>query len=215
MYVPFAAIWEAMALASALSLDAFAASFAYGSKKIKVPGQSVLVISLICSGMTGVSIFAGALLGQYIPSRLTSGISFVILFLLGMAKLLDSLTKSIIRKYNNLSKEIRFSLFNFKFILNLYANPEDADIDGSNVLSTAEAASLAIALSLDGITVGLGAAIGNVNGLAVFICSFVTNALAILLGGSAGNRFAQKRQLDLSWLSGTILLLLAFAKFVL
>lgn len=212
MHFSFIVIGEAMMLASALSLDAFVASLAYGSKKIKIPFKSVQVINLICSAITGLSLLAGTILRQYIPDWLTVAISFSILLILGIIKLLDSITKSIIRKRNNLNKEIKFSLFNFKFILNLYANPEDADIDDSKTLSSAEASSLAIALSLDGITVGLGAAIGNANGLAVFICSLVTNMAAVLLGSLIGNKIAGKTSFNLSWLSGIALIILAFSK---
>jgi len=201
-----------MVLASALSLDAFAASFAYGSKNIKIPFKSAQILNLICSAITGLSLLAGTIIKKYIPDRLTVIISFIILLLLGIVKLLDCITKSIISKNSNLNKEIKFSMFNFRFILNLYANPEDADIDGSKTLSPAEAASLAVALSLDGITVGLGAAIGNVNGLAVFLCSLVTDMIAILLGSFAGNKIARKSPFKLSWLSGIILIVLAITK---
>lgn len=205
-------LFEAVILASALSLDAFVASFAYGSKHITIPFKSVQVINFICSGITGLSFLAGGLLMHYIPHQLTVFISFIILFVLGMIKLLDSTAKSIIRKYNHIHKKIAFSLFSFNFILNLYANPEDADIDNSKTLSPMEAVSLATALSLDGITVGLGAALGNINGLAVFICSLITNMTAILLGSLTGNRMATKTQFNLSWLSGAILMILAFSK---
>lgn len=204
--------FEAVILASSLSLDAFVASFAYGSKNITVPFKSVQIINFICSGITGLSFLAGGLLRQYIPCQLTAIVSFIILFLLGVIKLLDSTTKSIIRKYNYLHKEIAFSLFNFKFILNLYANPENADIDNSKTISSMEAASLAAALSLDGITVGLGAALGNISGLAVFFFSLVTNMAAILLGGLAGRKMVKKTPFNLSWVSGLILIVLAFMK---
>lgn len=205
-------ILEAVMLASALSLDAFVASFAYGSKKIKIPFKSAQVINLICSAITGLSLLVGSIFKQYIPDGFTVAISFIILFILGMVKLFDSITKSIIKKHNDLNKEIKFSLFNFKVILNLYANPEDADIDESKILSPVEAVSLAIALSLDGITVGLGAALGNVNGLAVFICSLITDMIAVLLGSFVGNKVARKAPFNLSWLSGLILIVLAFSK---
>lgn len=212
MHFSFGAVLEAAALASALSLDAFVASFAYGSKNIKIPFWSAQVINLTCGGITGLSLLAGTMLRRYIPGWLTVAIGFSVLFILGIVKLLDGITKSIIRKYSGINKEIKFSLFNFKFILNLYADPENADVDGSKTLSPAEAASLAVALSLDGITVGLGAAIGNANGLAVFICSLVIGLAAVLSGSFAGNKIAGKSSYNLSWISGAILLALAFSK---
>ncbi len=203
---------EALALAAALSLDAFVASFAYGSKQINIPLRSVQIINGICTGITAIALLAGGLIKQWLPPEWALIISFAVLFLLGIVKLLDSATKSIIRKHNQLHKQIDFSMFNFKFILHLYANPESADVDGSKTLSPIESISLAIALSLDGITVGLGAAIGDVNGVAVILASLVTNMLAVMLGCWVGNKVAKNVNFDLSWLSGVILIILAFAK---
>jgi len=156
----------------------------------------------------------GIIVKDYIPSWLTISICFIILFILGIAKLLDSITKSIIRKHTNMKKELKFSFLNFKFILKLYADPEVADIDRSKTISPLESIGIAIALSLDGIAVGFGAALGNINGLAVFLFSLITNALAVFLGCSLGNRVARKVRFNLSWISGVILLILAFSKLV-
>jgi len=212
LHFSFVTIFEAIVLASSLSLDAFVASFAYGSNKIKIPLKSVQIINIVCSSILGISVLVGTIVRQYLPGWLTAAICFIILFVLGMAKLLDGITKSIIRKYNNLNKELKFSLFNFKFILNLYANPEEADVDASKTISSAEAAALAISLSLDGVAVGFGAALGNVNGLSVFLCSLVTDALAVILGCYIGNKVSRKLPFNLSWLSGAILIILAFTK---
>ena len=203
---------EAVAFAWALSLDAFVASFSYASKGIKIPLRSAWVINLVCAGITGLSLFAGSMLRQYIPPGFAVAVSFTLLLILGVAKLLDNITKAIIRRSRTIQKKIQFSLLNFQFILMLYANPEQADIDGSKILSPAEALSLALALSLDGIAVGLGAAIGHVNGPAVFASSLVIGMSALLLGGFAGNKAAQKAPFDLSWLSGILLIGLAVAK---
>jgi len=203
---------EALILASSLSLDAFTVGFAYGSNKIKIPFLSVQIINIICGIMVGVSFLAGNILKNYIPNWVTVLICFVILIILGIFKILDSFTKSVIRKHKNFNKNIKFSFLNFKFILNLYAAPEEADVDSSKILSPVESIALGVSLSLDGLAVGFGAAMGNVNGLAVFIFSFLTNAFAIMLGCYIGGKIAKKISFDLSWLSGVILIALAFSK---
>lgn len=205
-------ILEAMILSASLSIDAFIASFAYGSNKIKIPFTSVQIINIVCSFILGLSILAGTILRQYISHGFAVMIWFVILFTLGVVKLLDSITKSIIEKYNNFSKEMKFSMFNFKFILHLYANPEDADIDLSKTISPMEAISLAFALSLDSVAVGIGAALGNVNGWVVFLTSLLADMLAIMLGCYIGNKAARKASFNISWLGGVILIILAFTK---
>ena len=212
MPFPLVTILEALMLASALSMDTFVAGLAYGSNNIKIPMLSVQVINLVCSAILGVSLLVGTLIRPYIPAWLTMAICFVMLFVLGIVKLLDSAIKSLIRKHSGLKKEIKFSMFNLKFILKLYADPEDADVDASRSISPMEAVSLAIALSLDGLAVGFGAALGNVNGLTVFLCSLVTNALGIMLGCYVGLKIARKIPFNLSWLSGALLIVLAVLK---
>ncbi len=205
-------ILEAVILASALSMDSFVASFAYGSNKIKIPMSSVWVIDITCGFILGVSLFLGSLVRQYIPPSLTTILCFLILMCLGMIKLLDSITKSIIRKYGAIRRNYNFSLCNFRFVLNLYADPEAADVDNSKVISPKEAASLSLALSLDGIAVGFGAALVNVNGWAVVISALIVDAIAVMLGAWLGNKIAKKLRFNISWVSGIILIIMAVMK---
>ena len=149
------------------------------------------------------------MLKPFLPSAAGAVICFVILFLIGLAKLLDNITKTLIRHHSNLTKRIQFSLFNFGFILDIYANPETADADSSKSISLAESCSLAVALSLDGMAVGLGAALVNIHIPILLLSSFVLNGVAILSGVWLGEHLAGKMRFDLSWLSGAILIVLA------
>lgn len=205
-------ILEAVVLASTLSVDAFIASFAYGNTKIKIQFPTVLIISLVSSGILGIFLFLGGLVRPYLPSELCSILCFAVLFLIGMTKILDNLMKSIIRKRGELSKHIHFSLFHLRFILNVYADPEIVDVDSSKTISPMEACSLAVALSLDGMAAGFGAALGDVNGWFVFLASFATNAVAVMLGEALGQRTSDRMGGQLSWLSGAVLIVLAVGK---
>ena len=203
----FYAVLEALLLVVALSMDAFVASFAYGAQRIKIPFSSAAIISVICTAMLAVSLLAGALLRPFLPQGLTRGLCFALLFLLGVAKLCDSAIKTLIRRHKRMHRQVSFSVFSLKFILDIYADPEKADRDGSRVLSPAEAASLAVALSLDGL-----AALMQVNVLIVMLFSLAVGMLAVRLGGKIGNRAAQKLSFDLSWFSGALLIVLAILK---
>lgn len=204
--------FEALCIALALSLDAFAAAFSYGTDRIRIPFLSILVIDGVCSLSIGVTLLTGSLLKDCIPLWLTGTVCFLILFLLGTAKLLDGITKSIIKKHGAISSNIQFSFCNFRFVLNLYANPQCADTDHSKTLSPKEAAMLALALSLDGCAVGFGTGLGNASCLLVFLCSLVVEGAAVLFGIFLGNRAAGKFSCSISWVGGLILLLLALAK---
>lgn len=203
---------EALCLSLALSFDAFVAAFSYGTCKIKIPPLSVLVISGVCSLLVAISLAMGSLLKEFISTQAASVICFLLLFLLGLFKLLDGIVKSLLQKYGAFSSNLSFSFCNLRFVLSLYANPECADIDHSKTISPKEALSLSIALSLDGFAAGLGAAFGNVNGPAVFICSLLMEALAVLTGAFLGNRAAGLLSFPVSWIGGLLLIIMAFFK---
>ena len=203
---------EAFMLVMALTADTIVSGFAYGAKKIKIPFTSATIISVVCSAILAVSLFLGRFIGGILPSGLASAICFAVLLILGISKIFDSGIKNIIRKHNGLNKKVEFSAFNLGFILNIYANPEEADKDRSNALSPIEALSLAVALSLDGLAVGLGAGMSSVNTLIVVVLSLIINMAGIMFGSFVGNRIARKIRFDLSWLSGALLILLAVMK---
>ena len=209
---PVFAILEPLVLVTALSVDAFVASFAYGTNQIKIPFRSVAVISGICSAILGVSLFLGSLVRPFMPEHLAGVLCFSILFLLGIAKLCDSAIKSLIRRSQGIHKKISFSAMHLRFILDVYANPENADSDCSKSLSAVEAAPLAIALSLDGLAVGFGAALSEAAPLRAVLFSLVANVIAVSAGCLTGNKVAEKIPLDLSWVSGLLLMVLAFLK---
>ena len=205
---------EAIVLTAAVSVDAFAAGFAYGSNKIKIPFRSMLAINLICTGFLTLSLLAGNFIGAWLPDGLAAGAGFAILLLLGLYKLVGSVARALVRKHSGFNREFQFSAFNLKFILHLCANPQAADLDDSHVLTLGEAAALAVALSLDGMAVGFGAAMSQVNAFAVMLCSLVVGFAALWLGSRLGAGAARKLPFDLSWLGGAMLIGLAVAAVV-
>ena len=211
-------ILGAIILALSCSLDAFAASFAYGSNNIKIPWRSGHIINFVCVFVLGLALTVGAVMRRWIPEGLTIRLAFGILFIVGFAKLLDGITKSIIMRHSkhsgeSLEKEVRFSFLNFRFILKLYADPALADVNTDKVISPREAAALAVSLSLDGLAVGFGAALGSVSVPAVIIAAFGVNMLAIFAGCRLGKALARRLPFNISWLSGVILIVLAFLNF--
>ena len=171
----------------------------------------MLFRSLIGTSVLGLSILLGSLLMGNIPSNVLRYISFAILILLGLSKLMDNIIKTIINKRNVINKEIAFTIFNLNFILNIYANPDEADIDKSKFLSPKEAFSLALALSLDSLAAGIGAVMGNLNILSILILSFISTILSTMLGVFIGDRISNKIPF-VSWLGGILLILIAFLR---
>ena len=204
-------IFQTLLIVVALSTDSFVSGFAYGARKIKIPFVSVIIINVICSVIFMLSLLMGQIINPYLPASITKIICFVILSIIGLTKVFDSLVKSFIRKHR-IDKKIDFSVYNIKFILSIYADPEEADIDKSKILSPYESAFLAIALSLDSIAVGIGAGITETNSFLTAVFAFVVGMLSVITGSAMGNKIAQKVSLDLTWVSGLLLIVLALIK---
>ena len=128
----FSSFLEILLLVTALSVDAFAAGFAYGVSKIKVPFLSVLIVSGVSSLTLAVSLFLGGVAGSLIPQGLTRQFSFVLLFVLGVVKLFDR---------------------------SRHDEAEAANKNQDDLVSPGEALTLGAALSLDSVAAGIGAGV--------------------------------------------------------
>ncbi len=203
------AVLPALLLALASSVDAFAASFSYGTARIEIPRTSLLAVSAICALTLALSHLLGGLLAPFLPQELTRSLGVLILAILGLCKLFDSSLKRWIRKRCGRSREFRFSALRLHFILQIYADPEEADADDSRILSPKEAAALAAALSLDGLAAGFGSGLAGGGAALILVFAFAATAAAVSLGCRLGRRVACRTEHDLSWVGGALLLVLA------
>ena len=203
---------ESILLVLSLCVDACASSFAYGANKIKIPIKSNLILTGISTLFLMLSVGIGSIIQGIIPKGLSHIICFLILFFLGFMRLFEGLIKNYLNKKAVSPNNIEVTLFNFRLVLNVYADTTLADLDHSKTLSSKEALYLGIALSLDSLVVGLGAALGPVSFVQLFIFSIVFNILSILFGCLLGSKCAEKAKVNLYWLSGVILIVLALIK---
>lgn len=195
-----------------LSTDAFAASVAYGAGGIYIPRRSAAVISLLCSGMLATALGVGGVLQGFIPASCLRMVCFVLLCGIGVLRLFDSALKQYIRRHQKL--HMRFAASNLHFILTVYADAEIADADNSKELSPREAAALAIALSLDGLAVGVGAAMTGIGVALPCTVSVLLTVAALALGCRLGRRIGRVLPFDLSILSALLIILIAIIRFL-
>ena len=205
---------EAVVLAVAISVDAFVCAFAYGNSRIRLPLRSVATITLVCVVVLGFAMLAGELLRGFFPTSVADVVFFVVLVVIGCSRLVDGLTKRLIMKYaaQALVRQINFRAWGFSFILQLYADPVHADIDESKTISAKEAVSLAAALSLDSVAVGIAAAMTRVDAAMLMTATAVATAVSLLLGVFAGVQLARRMRVDASMLGGILLIILAFMR---
>lgn len=199
-------------LVTALCIDAFSASFAYGIDKTKIPIVSAAIISIVSTGFFALSLSIGTLAKQIIPANIANLICFIILLFLGLIKSFECFLKSYIIKKQKYVNPIEMKLFDIRFVLTVYADNIKADADDSKILSSKEALYLAVALSLDGFAAGFGGAMVDINILQIILLSLISNILAISLGYVLGKFITENSKLDFSWLGGVLLIILAFMK---
>lgn len=203
---------EIILLVLTLSMDAFVASIAYGTSDIKIPLKSIVIIDIVCAAFLALSMFLGSLLKKVLPSDLTIMISFILLMVLGIYYLFESIIKRYLEKKTHSKKQVKLKLFNIWLIIDIYIDETKADLDNSKTLNLKEALYLAIALSLDSIAIGFGSGIGNINYIVVIILSLIWDVVAIWGGLLLGRKFVERTNMDLSWLSGVMLIILALLK---
>lgn len=202
-------MFQSLLLVLSICLDSFVASIAYGTNKIKIPLPSSIVISLVCSTILGASLFLGGLLKDIIPNNVCIAISFLVLMSLGVYRFFEGLFKAFIQRKRKLDKPLKFKIFDLNFVLQVYAEETKADFDKSKELSMKESVYLAIALSFDSLAVGLASSLSMGNYMEIIILSFIIGISSIILGVNIGKKLIEKTNLNISWLSGIILMLLA------
>ncbi|APF26942.1 putative sporulation protein YtaF [Clostridium sporogenes] len=205
---------ESLLLVLAVSLDAFVASIAYGTNKIKIPFISATIINIVCSSVLGVSLFLGSVIKKFIPVKITSIISFIILCLFGIYYLFDSMVKNYVKKNRDSNKKLKIKFSDLSFIIDICIDETKADVDHSKILSPKEALYLSTALSLDSLAIGLGSSLGNVNYMQIIILSLISDFVFVYAGAFVGRKFVEKSKFSLSWLSGIILIVLAVMRII-
>lgn len=199
-------------LVSSLCIDSFVASISYGTSKIRIPPLSVIIINLVCTATLACSLLIGSIFKSFLPGDLPVILGFMLLMALGIYRLFEYIFKSYISKCSKSDSPLKFKIFDFQFVLQVYANEIKADFDNSKSLNIKESFYLALALSLDSLAVGFGSSLCNINYTQVLILCFVIGILCVSLGVFIGRKFAQKLHLELSWLSGVLLILLAILR---
>lgn len=193
---------KALLLIVAICIDGFAAALGIGSAGIKIPFRSSLIISFIGTIFLTCSIAFADLLRAFIPDGVCRIISFVLLLTLGLFNLFQNYFKSLINRKGT-QKTNPAALF---------FDGTAADTDNSKSISPRESFALSIALSADSLITGIGAGLVKVNLPLLGTGVFLTGLLSISAGYHLGRKIVSSFNINLGWLCGTILIVLAFIR---
>jgi putative Mn2+ efflux pump MntP len=216
LFITYRSFIESALLALSLSADIFVAFAAYGGTGMRVPRRTALSSALICSGIFIAFGLIGTLVCPAVPAGVSKAIGFFTLFVIGLMRIFDSSVKAFIRKLKRRPGKI----------IEVYADPQKADLDLGGELSPREGALLAAAMSLDGAAAGFGTGAAACKSAAVAgapalcggvmltaVLSFFFCITAIALGFLLGQKLKGTRAgavIDMSAAAGLTLLALAF-----
>lgn len=207
-------MFGSLILVFALCTDTFVASLAYGANRVHVSWGKAALMNGICSVCLGLALGMGSIISSFIPEEFTRIVCFVSLFILGLMKILDYSIKAYINRHCCIRRNLSFSLSGLKVIVNIYGDPMAADVDGSKSLGWKETVFLALAMSIDSLVAGTMAALLDIPALSTLILSFMVG-MGMMYGGLwLGRKVAARWKCDLSWVSGVLLMGLAFMKAV-
>lgn len=193
----------------AVSLDSMTAGFSYGTQKVRIKAAAFLLLICVPAAFIAAANRLGSLLFLFLPAELLPCLSFLLLFLIGCSKLAESLIRQLARKHPSLAGNWGCKIKQLNIIFTVYLSPEDANQEDLQVLSAKEALLLSLALSLDSVLVGMAFTPGSISWPALFVAAMFFNLFLFLAGYLLGRLLCSVLHMDLSWLSGLFLLLLA------
>ena len=198
----------------AVSFDSLTAGLAYGSARVHI--KPIAAVFLVCIPSASIAFMTkiGSFLFAAIPESALSIFSFLLLFILGLEKLMESLIRYLSEKYPVKVGNWACRIKQMNIIFTIYFCPEDANKQDTQVLSGKEAFFLSLALSLDSILTSMAFSGRLPSMLILFLLAILFHFLLFMAGFLLGLILARKCSLDLSWLSGLFLLLLALCALV-
>ena len=182
-------IISVLLLVLSANLDTFVIAVSCGMKNIRIPLPANLIISLITTLGTYLSMLFGEAIGRFLPACLANYLGACVLILIG----LGSVASFLFRKPNQENAK----------------QGEQQDIP----ITIGHSASLAVALCINNIALGIAASVSGVDALATAICTFIVTILFLFAGTAAGRWSACRKLGHLAPLvSGLLLVFLGAAE---
>lgn len=203
--------WSMLFFSLALSLDGFGVGLSYGMRKISIRPASFMIICLSSAVAVGFSMLLGTMIAHFLPLWLTNVLGALILITVGAWVLLQNYILYLIPERHTYSVRLP----SLGLVVNILKEPGNADLDRSGVIDIKEALFLGMALAMDALGAGFGAALAGYSVIwtpvLVAVCKFV-----LVSAGLFGGRrfFAASLKNELTLLPGGIIMLLGLSRLI-
>lgn len=195
--------------ALAVSADGFMVGIAYGVKKIKIPFLSLILIAGASALAVTFSMICGQGLAAFLHPSWASGLGAAMLIIIGLYFLLQALKEKINQLETSDSTIFTLNLEFLGIIVQILKKPSSADMDCSGEINLREAFFLGLALAVDALGAGIGAAMTGMNilftAVSVGMLKFILVNSGIYLGEVVKSKYIESVS---SLLPGIILITL-------
>ncbi|WP_147532592.1 sporulation membrane protein YtaF [Bacillus marasmi] len=202
-------------LAFAVSLDSFSVGLTYGLRKVRIPLKSILIISGCSAVVLFFSMSIGHFLERLFSTKLAESLGGFILILLGAWVLFQFFRPEKVTEPTEIeSTIINFEIKSLGVVIQILKKPLSADFDQSGVITGIEAFMLGLALSLDAMGAGIGAAMLGFSPLILTVSVTVMSFLFVFMGMRLGGIFSKYEWIQkFSFIPGVILIIIGMYKF--
>lgn len=194
--------------ALALSMDGLGMGLAYGLRKIQISFFPLLIICTSSGLAILFSMICGGMLGAFLEESVASVLGACILILVGLWIILQNYFLNLVGP-----RLCRIEAQRLELVLNILKEPVRADLNRSGEIDVREAVFLGIALAMDALGAGFGAALAGYSLLwtpiLVAVVEFLMINLGLLVGGMLSLSDIKK---PLTVIPGLIIVILGLAK---
>ena len=194
---------------TAVSIDSLTAGLTYGTQRVHIKFPAYLILICVPAAFIAAANRVGSYIFLFLPKSFLPVLSCVLLTLIGFSKLSESLIRLLAHRHPSLTRNWGCKIKQIHIIFTVYLSPEDANQEDLQILSPKEALLLSLALSLDSVLVGMAFTTGPIPLAVLFLLAALFNLLLFSVGYGFGHLISSALHVDLSWLSGLFLLLLA------
>ncbi|MDA8305615.1 MAG: sporulation membrane protein YtaF [Deltaproteobacteria bacterium] len=161
------------------NFDNIGARVAYSMRGIRISTPINLWISVITFVISALSAYSGTVVSDVLPKNTTPIIAMVLLTAIGSWMILEQYVKNEDDGEEIVKKQCRAGKAS---VLEVFSEPEKADVDGSKHIDFREATILGLALSINNVGGGLSAGMIGLNAIMIGLLSAVINFVALWSG---------------------------------
>lgn len=195
--------------AIALSLDGFGMGLSYGLRRIKIPILPLFIICLSSAVAIVVSMIFGSVLAMFLPYKVAVVLGAVILIVVGISIVLQNYFLNL-----KACQICCLRITHLGIVINILKEPVRADFNKSGKINIKEAFFLGLALALDALGAGFGAAMSGYSLVWTPSLVAITELIMISFGVFIGIRiptFKSTKKL-VSLVPGAIIIFLGLSK---